>query len=72
MTEIDHKREDERKSSNEEENEDDEDETTTYKIHQFHTSQKTEVELTTSPSIHIKPECQHVDDGKYNKFVDTS
>jgi len=69
LTEIDHKKEDERRGSDEDENEEDE---MTNRTEQIHISQKTEVEVTTATSIHIKPECQHVDDGKYNNFVDTS
>jgi hypothetical protein len=69
LTEIDDKKEDEKIDSDEKEDEEDE---TTFRTKQIHISQKTEVEVTTAASIHIKPECQHVDDGKYNNFVDTS
>ena len=69
LTEIDHEKEDERRGSDENDNEKDE---TTYRTEPIHITQKTEMEVTTSASVHIKPECQHVDDGKYNNFVDTS
>ena len=71
LTEIDHQKKDEDERRGSDEKDDDQDETT-YRTQQIHISQKTEVEVTTSASKHIEPECQHVDDGKYNNFVDTS
>ncbi|XP_070502012.1 fibrillin-2-like [Chironomus tepperi] len=59
--EIDHENEDERKGIDDEEDVDENEQK--YKAEQIHISQKTEVEVTTSASIYIKPECQHVDDG---------